>query len=77
MSTLDKVRQIASDVLGAPLNRIDATTGPEQIESWDSVQHLNIVMALEEECGVQFSPEDFDEMKNIGAIAALVDSKRG
>ncbi len=74
--TLQQVRRIAADIFSVPAGSITAASSPEQIESWDSVQHLSLVMALEEEFGVQFSPEDFDRMKNIGTIATLVDSKR-
>jgi acyl carrier protein len=47
------------------------------VESWDSVQHLNLVLALEEQFGIQFEPEEMDAMKNIGAIAGLVARKNG
>ena len=75
--TFTKVRQIAADIRSVPANSITAESSPQQLEGWDSVNHLNMVLAVEEEFGLQFSPEDFDRMKNVGALAALVDSKRG
>jgi len=72
---LQKVRAISADVFQVPVKEIRANTSPETLESWDSVQHLNLVLALEQEFGVQFEPEDMGKMQNIGAVAELVESK--
>jgi acyl carrier protein len=75
--TLERVRSIAADVLQVDRASLTSESSPQSIESWDSVQHLNLVLALEEQFGTQFEPEEMDGMKNIGAIAALVASKNG
>jgi acyl carrier protein len=72
-STFDQVRKVASDIFGIPANQITAESSPETIDNWDSMQHLNLVLAIEEKFGVQLDPEDIEEMKNIGAVAALVE----
>ena len=72
-NVLEQVRNLASDIFGIPADKITAESSPETIESWDSVQHLNLVLALEERFGVQLEPEDIEQMKNIGAIATLVE----
>jgi len=71
-STFEQVRNIASDIFGVPSDKIAAESSPETIENWDSMQHLNLVLAIEEKFGVQLEPEDIEQMKNIGAVAALV-----
>lgn len=72
-STLQQVRSIASDIFGVPADKITVESSPETIETWDSMQHLNLVLAIEERFGVQLEPEDIEQMKNIGAVAALVE----
>ncbi len=74
-STFEQVQAIASDIFGLPAGKITAESSPETIENWDSMQHLNLVLAVEEKFGVQLSPEDIEQMKNIGAVAAVVDKK--
>jgi acyl carrier protein len=37
------------------------------------MQHLNLVLAIEEKFGIQLEPEDIEQMKNIGAVAAVVE----
>ena len=71
-STLEQVRNVASDIFGIPVDKITAESSPETIDNWDSMQHLNLVLAIEEKFGVQFEPEDIEQMKNIGAVATLV-----
>ena len=72
-STLQQVRSIASDIFGVPADKITPESSPETIETWDSMQHLNLVLAIEEKFGVRLEPEDIEQMKNIGAAAALVE----
>lgn len=72
-STLDQVRGIASDIFSVPADKITADSSPQTIESWDSMQHLNLVLAVEEKFGVQLSPEEIEQMKSVGAVAAIID----
>jgi acyl carrier protein len=72
-SMFEQVRNVASDIFGIPADKITAESSPETIENWDSMQHLNLVLAVEEKFGVQLDPEDIEQMKNIGAVAKLVE----
>jgi acyl carrier protein len=70
---LNLVREIAGDVLEA---KVEDGSSPGTVETWDSVRHLNLILALEEEYGFTFLPEEMDEAKSIATIAQLVASKR-
>ena len=73
---LNRVREIVSDVLQVDAGVVTPDSSPENVASWDSVQHLNLVLALEDEYGLQFLPEEMDQMKTVGEIAQLVAAKR-
>jgi acyl carrier protein len=75
-STFEQVRSIASDIFGISADKITAASSPETIETWDSMQHLNLVLAVEEKFGVQLEPEDIEQMKTIGAVATLVEKRQ-
>ena len=77
MSIFNQVRTAAGDVLRIPLEKITEASTPEDIESWDSVEHLNLILALETQFGIEFEPEEIERMKSIGEIARLVESKAG
>lgn len=74
-TAFEQVRAIASDVFGVPSGNLSESSSPETVENWDSMQHLNLVLAVEEKFGIQLDPEEIEQMKNIGAVAALVDRK--
>jgi len=71
----DQVRGIAADVFSLPAGSIMPASSPETIASWDSIQHLNLVLALEERFGMQVTPEEIEQMRTIGQVAELVESK--
>ena len=74
-SAFEQVRSIASDLFAVPAERITAASSPENVDTWDSTQHLSLVLALEERFQIQLSPEEIEQMHNVGEIAALVDGK--
>jgi acyl carrier protein len=72
---LTAVRGVAADVFAVDPKTLDAASSPEHIEAWDSVQHLNLVLALEGKYGIQFAPEEMEHMQNLGEIAQLLETK--
>jgi acyl carrier protein len=71
----EQIQAVASDIFGVPANKLQASSSPETIENWDSIQHLNLVLALEEKFGIQLSPEEIEQMKSLGDTASLVKAK--
>ena len=71
------IRRIASDILEVPASRLTSASSPENVETWDSIQHLTLVMALEQHLGMKFDPEEIESMRSIGAIESVVFTKRG
>jgi acyl carrier protein len=74
-SLFGQVQQIAADLFLVPPARITAESSPETLEGWDSVQHLNLILSLEQTFQVRIDPEDMDRMQTVGQIAELVESK--
>lgn len=73
----EKVRRIAADVFDVPADSIERSSTYETIASWDSVQNLNLILALEDEFGIEIDPTDFDQMVSIGGIADVVAQRIG
>ena len=72
-----KIRGLASEIFDVPVSQITPESSPKTVESWDSVQHLNLILALQEEYGIEFEPEDLEKMQNIGQIVDAVAAKVG
>lgn len=71
----EKVRRLASELFDVPAGQITAESSPATLKHWDSVQHLNLVLALEEEFGVKFEPDDMENMQSIGQVTRAVAGK--
>jgi acyl carrier protein len=74
--TFQLIRDLASDVLDVDPASLTPESGPESIDKWDSVQHLSLVLALEQQFDMQFEPAEIDAMKTLGAMADVVAQKR-
>ena len=72
---LDRIRRVAADVLETSADKITLDSSPETIDTWDSVHHLNLVLALEQEFDLQFEPEEIDQMKDVRHILEILGSK--
>ena len=71
----DRVRQTVSDVFGVPIADLSAESSPQTVEAWDSMGDLNLVLALEQSFGVQFSPEEIAAMTSVALIASTLQGK--
>jgi len=67
-----RVLRIASDVLGEPIDRLNGDSSPDSVESWDSLNHMNLVLALEEEFGIQFTDDQIMQLLSVDAITAAL-----
>jgi acyl carrier protein len=65
----EKIISIFKQVLDADVNE---QTSQQDIEKWDSLGHLNLIVALEEEFDIVFEPEDIAKMTSVQAIAAKI-----
>ena len=74
--SLSRVRSIFSDIFQIPLEQVKPESSPDNIANWDSLQHLNLVLALEQEFNVQFTPEEIEQILSVELAAALLDEKR-
>ncbi len=71
-STTDRIHRIVSDVLGIPIDSIDDDSSPDNIETWDSMSHLNLILALEAEFAVSLSPEDAMDLLSVSLIKTVL-----
>lgn len=77
LAVRQRVRQIAADLFAVPVDGLTEESSPDSIGSWDSLNHLNLVLALEQEWGIQFSPEEMEQLLSMARIARVVAGKLG
>jgi acyl carrier protein len=49
----------------------------DEVENWDSLSHINLIVALENEFSIRFTTGEVTGLKNVGELTALVLSKVG
>jgi acyl carrier protein len=72
-----RIRRVAADIFNLCEAEITPKLSPETVENWDSIQHLNFVLAVESEFGIQFSPEEVADLLNLEAAVLVVEEKSG
>jgi acyl carrier protein len=50
-------------------------TGPDDIDAWDSLGHVNIITGIEDEFDIEISPEEIGEIGTIGDIKKMLAKK--
>ena len=69
------LRDLLADILEVSPEEITAESGVETIETWDSFRHLQAMLAIEGEYGVQLDPQRIPELTTVGKIQAELASK--
>jgi len=59
MQIENRVKQIFIDILNV---KIEVEDLKSDNSNWDSLQHLNLILALEEEFDIEITPEDFSKL---------------
>ena len=70
-----RIKQVMSDVFNIDINSINDTSSPDNIENWDSLKHMNLITALEEEFGVIFDDQEIVDSMNYALIVNILDFK--
>ena len=70
----ERIKIVMSAVFEIPSDKINEDSSPDTISSWDSLKHLNMVIALEEEFGCEFSDSETVELLNFKLIFEIINS---
>lgn len=58
MKTEDTLKDVMATLLGIAADSISDDTSMDTVEAWDSIKHMNLVLAIEEEFGISIPDED-------------------
>ena len=63
---LKKVNEVLKDVLDKSDLVITDTTTANDVDEWDSLNHINIISSIEDEFGINFDMTEVVNFKNVG-----------
>ena len=67
-----RIKQIIADVLGLDVDAVVDDFSRDTADSWDSLNHLRIVTALEQEFAITLSMEEIQGAGSVGRLIEIV-----
>jgi acyl carrier protein len=74
-TTLDRLNEVFREVFDDEDLEVTWATTARDIEGWDSLMHVTLMVNVEKRFGVRFSSYEVAGLKDVGELADLVESK--
>jgi len=71
----NRLREIIASVFELNSEDIDENTSTDNVAKWDSLHHMNLISALEEEFEIEFEEEEMIELTNYKLIYLTLQEK--
>ena len=68
----ERINNVFRDVFDDDSIEVNAETTSNDIEDWDSLEHINLVVAVEQEFGIKFNMNEVTTMKNVGEMVDII-----
>jgi len=72
MKTEDRIKNVMSAVFDVPAESLSDQASPHDVSTWDSIKHMNLLLALEDEFDIRFDDAEIPSLVNFRIIAATV-----
>ena len=70
----NSLKNIMSNLFDIPVDDINDNISTENCEQWDSLQNLNLIIAVEEEFGVSLTDDDVLKIKDFKSIIGILEN---
>ena len=68
----ERLNEVFQDVFDDETITVNDDTTSDDIEDWDSLEHINLVVAVENEFGIHFNMGEVNKMKNVGEMVDII-----
>ncbi len=72
---MEKVREIFREVFDDETLTVNDSTNSSDIEDWDSLEHITLVVSMEKEFNMKFDLKEVNKLANVGEMVDLIASK--
>jgi len=72
----DRLKQVIFRELDLEEFELEESTTAAMVPGWDSLSHIRVIAAVEEEYGIRFKPLEIIRLLNVGQLQELIDRKR-
>lgn len=74
--TLQTVQEIFREVLDDDELELQPSTTATDVDGWDSLVHVTLMMKVEKAFGLRFRASEISDLKNVGELVALIERHR-
>ena len=71
----EKLTKIMAQILSVSESQITPNSSPDNLPTWDSLQHMNLVLAIEQSFNISFDDEEIMQMLNYEIIIETIKEK--
>ena len=71
----NKLSSLIAEVLHIPLEKVSDDLAMSEVESWDSLQHMNLIASLEQTYGIDFTFDEIVAMQSVQEIKRVLREK--
>ena len=75
MIDFNQLKQVVSNILEVNINDINDDSSPDNIQKWDSLSHIKLIMAIEYEFDVTLTPDDMMDMLSVKLIKIILEER--
>lgn len=75
-SIKEELVEIFEDVMDVDDVTLEDETTANDVEEWDSLSHVRLIIAVERQYGLKFSNAEIDGLKKFGDIITLIQEKK-
>ena len=68
----DRIMAIAADVFEVEVGSIDATMGPDEVDRWDSMNHLRLITEVENAFSIHLSMQQIQQIRSLDELSKFV-----
>lgn len=73
--TLTKIADVITDLFDDHTDAVTRETSSADIEDWDSLANIQLVVMIERQFGIQFPTSEIQNFRNVGDLVDAVDRK--
>jgi len=73
---MDELKAAIASALHVPVDQVAEDSSGRTIPQWDSIGHMNLVLALEERFNTSFTVEEIMAMRDVATIRTILEGKR-
>ena len=71
----ERLNDVFRDVFDDDTIEVDDLTTADDIAAWDSLEHINLIAAVEKEFGIKFRMGEVSTMKDVGEMVQIIMSR--